>query len=142
MVARTAIALNNLTPAPIRRFVHMQHGTWQIRSDYDPANAAFLTAPVLDRVLPGLLGRFPYPQDAIFRDTSKRTTTAADLQTVIDAEKAVVAEEDQDTLRQRTVSTVTQHTVEEEVDEDGDDEELVDVDDAEPEVEEEWSDND
>ena len=68
---------------PPRAHAHAEGDGWRITSDV--ALRDVLTAPVLDRTLPGALGRYVYPEDAVLHLTDRARTTAADLLALFEA---------------------------------------------------------
>ena len=75
----TGIALKNFqTNVKPGKYIHTEHEHWSIYSDV-PLNEELLRCPVLEEQLPGRLGEFMLPEDAVFRLNGKKKTTVVDL---------------------------------------------------------------
>lgn len=62
--------------APVSGHVHLEHDGWCITSKtYPPTDPTFLTTDLLDISLPGPLGCFLYPKDAVFHVKEQTHTT-------------------------------------------------------------------
>tara|TARA_B110000046_G_scaffold85704_1_gene93738 strand:- start:581 stop:1072 length:492 start_codon:yes stop_codon:yes gene_type:complete len=128
---------------PAKAHVHMACGAWQITSSV-PCGPALLEADVLDRALPGALGRYVYPADAVLCVPSKQTTVRADLERLLAAERVDDALEEAH-VNHLSVSRPEGDVAEEDEEED---EEVSDVENEEEEegrpqeVEEAWSEDD
>lgn len=144
---RTGVALaDGRESVPAKPHVHMACDAWQITSSV-PCGPALLEADVLDRALPGALGRYVYPADAVLCVPSKQTTLRADLERLLAAERV------EDALEEARVNHLsvsrpegekTEADEEEEEDEASDVEEE-DEDETQPppqEDEEAWSEDD
>lgn len=70
----------------VHRHVHNETDTWTITSTVPIDDVIHTT--VLDRILPGLLGAFVYPDDAVFSMKKKRETTCSDLRRVLQEESS------------------------------------------------------
>lgn len=82
--------------------------------------------PVLDRLLPGALGRYVYPADAVLHMTDRESTSVQDVQSLMSAEECAMAAEEvewQVRLNQLTVHADTQADDEDEEEEEEDSEE-------------------
>ena len=103
-----------LPGAPVGRHVHLAHEDWAITSDVAPDDPAMLDA-LLDVALPGAVGCYVYPRDAVLHLPAARATGAADLQRVLQRhgrrERAPVGPR---RLNQRTVALATDADEEEE----------------------------
>lgn len=108
---------------PVGAHVHCAGPTWAITS-HVPVGPEMLTAPVLDRVLPGRLGCYVYPQDAVFHMTSRATTSRTDLDDVTASER--VGASDGEWVNHLTVDALPEEAPpesEEEDEEEGEEEE-------------------
>ena len=73
--------------------VHAQGETWAITSKH-PVDESLLTVDVLERLLPGCLGAYVYPHDAVMHIPGKKRTTAADAaRTLSESQKGPEAHE-------------------------------------------------
>tara|TARA_Y100000389_G_C17322174_1_gene443675 strand:+ start:472 stop:879 length:408 start_codon:yes stop_codon:yes gene_type:complete len=68
----------------------MQKNDWVITSSHPVAD--ILAVKLLDKTLPGFLGTFFYPEDAVFHLNSKKSTTISDFQNVVMREQDRLAE--------------------------------------------------
>jgi hypothetical protein len=91
-VARpTGVALaDGCDGAVPRAHVHVALDDFVVTSDV-PCDASLLHAPVLDRALPGALGRYVLPADAVLHLARRQATTAADLRDLLAREEAALA---------------------------------------------------
>ena len=129
-VVQTGVRLSDgKNHVDIGKHVHLSNETWSITSNVSPSD--ILSHDVLDRVLPGALGAFVYPNDAVFHIMDKPNTTNAHFNIVLTAEKDCQMEEVAMHLNQRTV--VAERTL-------CDPEEDVESEDSE--LEDEYDDND
>ena len=62
----------------VEAHVHVAHDGWTITSR-TPVDESLLTVDVLDRLLPGPLGCFVLPADAVFNIDARERTSSADL---------------------------------------------------------------
>ena len=69
-----------------KRYVHIQCNEWDVTSDHPVSDVPYIT--VLDRVLPGRLGSYIYPRDAVFACLDRQVTKKSDLDSVIQREKS------------------------------------------------------
>lgn len=84
----SGIRLSTGRPASVRAHVHLSTDEWKITSDVRVEDVS--TAPkVLDRILPGRLGSFVYPDDAVFSLRNARRTSLADLDATLCAERSI-----------------------------------------------------
>lgn len=83
----TGVALLNEEPGCQRkRYVHNEADTWEITSDSPIDRVPEIN--VLDRCLPGRLGSFIYPMDAVFTLKHGTKTTCADLKRILLTERS------------------------------------------------------
>lgn len=71
------------------RCVHAETEEWTITSD-TPVGPAMLDVPLLSRQLPGRLGCYVYPADAVFSLRNKKSTSSADFSRAVADEEAGV----------------------------------------------------
>ena len=71
---------------PIGAYVHMARDDWTITSTI-PIGHELLCSELCERCLPGYLGAYIYPKDAVFCIKDKEVTTADDLQRVLERER-------------------------------------------------------
>lgn len=69
-----------------KRYIHMRHDTWCITSD-TPPNEQLLSCDHLERCLPGYLGAYFYPKDAVFHFTDRAETTQAHFSEILSNER-------------------------------------------------------
>lgn len=69
-----------------KKHVHARSSEWEITSDRAIADVPF--CDVLDRILPGRLGSYVYPADAVFACATRKSTTDADLASIIAKERS------------------------------------------------------
>ena len=142
---RTGVALaDGRESVPVQPHVHMACDAWQITSSV-PCGPALLEADVLDRALPGALGRYFYPADAVLCVPSKQATLRADLERLLAAERVEDALEEA-RVNHLSVSRLEGETMEADEEEE-EEEEVSDVEHDEEEerqevVEEAWSEDD
>jgi len=72
----------------VRRHVHHASETWQITSDI-PIECLLECTP-LEETLPGKLGTYVYPEDAVFHCKEKVHTTTKDLSNAIETEMRLI----------------------------------------------------
>jgi len=100
-----AVFLREATKASLcsgsKRHVHMETTDLKITSD-SPIDSALLDAEVLDAELPGLLGRYPLPADAVLVFRNGKTTVAR-LQAFMARES--VSERPKTTINVITIAT-------------------------------------
>jgi hypothetical protein len=70
--------------------VHAALDDFVVTSDV-PCDASLLDAPVLGRALPGALGRYLLPVDAVLHLPRRHATTVADLRDLVAREEAALA---------------------------------------------------
>lgn len=76
------VALRDMSEGAYRHaHVHAKRNGWIITSSHSISD--MLTVTPLQRVLPGFLGTYLYPDDATFHMEGKETTLTTDLQSVI-----------------------------------------------------------
>ena len=124
--------------------VHAQGDDWVVTSAVAPNDESLLTAAVVECPLPGALGRFVLPHDAVFHMPRKRgPTTRADLDAVqrreaasmpVDRDDLVVHHVTVEELGRDAIAET--HLEEEEEEEEDDDQEEECEEDGEPEEEE------
>jgi hypothetical protein len=90
--------------ARVGAHVHLAHEDWAITSDVAPGDPAMLDA-LLDAVLPGAVGCYVYPRDAVLHLPAQAATGAADLQRVLARHRRERADGGR-RLNQRTVASV------------------------------------
>ena len=126
----------------VGRHVHCKGGTWSITSKV-PVGPAMLSQPPLDRLLPGMLGCYVYPSDAVFHLHDRAHTTQADWEAVAAAEH--VSEAREEWVNHLTVDLLEARTPEEEEEEESEDEfqgEEEEEENEHPAEEEAWSEED
>jgi hypothetical protein len=89
--------------APVGAHVHLAHEDWAITSDVAPDDPAMLDA-LLDAVLPGAVGCYVYPRDAVLHLTAAPATDAADVQRVLQRHRRRERAGRHRRLNQRTVA--------------------------------------
>jgi hypothetical protein len=141
MPRRTGVALaGGREGAAVERHVHATGSTWTITSTV-PCGPALLEAEVLDRLLPGALGRYVYPADAVLHITGKTATRRADFDALLQEEEVVADAEEQARVNHLSVARPVAQAESEE--EESDDEEGGEEDDEVlPDKEKAWSDDD
>lgn len=85
---------------PVPKHVHHQHNGWQISSTY-PVNATMLDATPLCRILPGFLGTFVVPDDAVFSVVGKAHTAREDFETAVSIEEERLEQAERNVLLAR-----------------------------------------
>lgn len=111
-----------------KKHVHIRCNEWEVTSDVAIVDVPF--CKVLDRILPGRLGSYIYPDDAVFTCTDRQRTTYSDLALCIERERT----KRNGTHQINHISVVTNETVvlEDGIDDGSDeDDEFCDEDDAE-----------
>lgn len=75
----TGVSLaNDREGVAMKRYTHATGTGWVITSDVC-LGPDLLTTPVLDRVLPGALGCYVYPMDAVLHMTDRKATRVSDV---------------------------------------------------------------
>lgn len=69
-----------------KKHSHLQFETWEITSDYTIADVPF--CPVTTRVLPGRLGTYIYPDDAVLTCSDLKVTKKCDFDRVLQQERS------------------------------------------------------
>jgi len=82
----SGISLDTLAAAAAREHVHAETEAWRITSRV-PVGPELLDCPVLESPLPGRLGCFVLPQDAVLDMPSKARVTRRDLNGILDSER-------------------------------------------------------
>lgn len=89
-----------------RSFVHQQRDGWVVTSA-TPPDQSILDVDTLETCLPGFLGTYVYPRDAVFHKTTQTITTLADL----DREMQVQRETHVDRVRRMLRTRMNHHTI-------------------------------
>lgn len=71
------IFMNTASRAKQREYIHLQTSEWSITSSIPCTSAEMLTCPLLPLKLPGALGRYVYPEDAVFTWTDAPAASQA-----------------------------------------------------------------
>lgn len=116
-----------------RRHVHMETTDVKITSDL-PIDSALLAAEVLDAELPGLLGRYPLPADAVLVFRNGKTTVAR-LQALMARES--VSERPKTTINVITIATDAEPDSDDETAHDDESSDATEVDEDEEDGEQE-----
>ena len=83
----SGIALSSgMTDVSRKKHIHVQCKEWDVTSDHSISEVPF--CKVLDRVLPGRLGSYIYPCDAVFMCLDRQKTTKKDLDGVMQRERS------------------------------------------------------
>jgi hypothetical protein len=81
---KTGISLKSFcSVSAYPKFCHNETHEWEIRSNVDPLDASFLDSTVLNCILPGKLGFYFYPVDAVFYAKHEKTTTKEKYNSVL-----------------------------------------------------------
>lgn len=142
----TGVRLSDRASVAPLRHVHASYDDWRVTSDV-PVDT--LPDTVLDVILPGRLGRFIYPSDAVFHIEGREATRWADYERVAREERSLCcATEGRVAMQHRTalqreeegeedVELEEEEDLEDEEDEEAEDEVQLEEEEDEEELEEE-----
>lgn len=133
----TGVSLSGMEDGAVaQRHVHMSKDGWCITSACPVSEKILCTPELVERTLPGFLGTFFYPSDAVFHICGRRATTVADFQRVVSEEARRVTDSHKQLLYVKMNHvTVSDEAVQQCEEDDGDDADGDDADDADADVE-------